>query len=139
MPSALQAETKISSRLVDLSSDIHQSASAAAAAFLAKGLQVVWPGQGSSFWWKDRDTSFVVLCDAVVVGSGAGGGVAAERLSSAGLSVVVLEKATFVRAGDMPATEAAGFESMYERGGMVTTENGAMTVLAGSTLGGGTR
>lgn len=43
----------------------------------------------------------VVKCDAVIVGSGAGGGVTAAVLTAAGLRVVVLEKAGFVTAKDM--------------------------------------
>ena len=35
--------------------------------------------------------------------------------------------------------EGEAFASMYERGGLMTTEDGALTLLAGATAGGGTR
>ena len=35
--------------------------------------------------------------------------------------------------------EGEAFASMYERGGLMTTEDGAFTLLAGATAGGGTR
>src|SRR5690349_15778457 len=41
--------------------------------------------------------------DAVVVGSGYGGGVAASRLSRAGLKVAVLERGREFRTGEFPA------------------------------------
>ena len=35
--------------------------------------------------------------------------------------------------------EGEAFTSMYERGGLMTTEDGAFTLMAGATAGGGTR
>lgn len=35
--------------------------------------------------------------------------------------------------------EGEAFQAMYENGGLLSTEDGAMSVLAGSTVGGGTR
>ena len=77
--------------------------------------------------------------DAVVVGSGAGGGTIARQLVKAGFKVIVVEKGSYYQASDFAAwTEAEAFESMYERGGFCTTKDGNIVVLAGATVGGGT-
>lgn len=39
----------------------------------------------------------------------------------------------------VPWQEAEAFQGMYENGGLLATEDGSMAVLAGATLGGGTR
>ncbi len=57
-------------------------------------------------------------CDAVVVGSGAGGGVAAGVLAKSGMRVIVLEKGRYTRAADLSLHESQAFETMYERGGI---------------------
>jgi len=77
-------------------------------------------------------------CDVVVVGSGAGGGVVAATLASEGLDVVVLEAGGPVAPHDLPGDEADALQRLYWRGGLVTTDDGNVAVLAGSTLGGGT-
>lgn len=59
---------------------------------------------------KGERPHFAVKADAVIIGSGAGGGVAAARLAAAGLKVVVLEKAGFVPASDMTQKEGQSFE-----------------------------
>lgn len=60
----------------------------------------------------------VVECDAVVVGSGAGGGVVAGVLARAGMKVIVLEKGRYTPAAKLTLEEGQAFESMYERGGV---------------------
>lgn len=77
-------------------------------------------------------------CDVVVVGSGAGGGVAAAVFARAGLDVVVLEKGSYVPPAQLSGLEMEAFATLYEKGGLLTTSDGAIGVLAGSTLGGGT-
>ncbi|KAK9785976.1 hypothetical protein WJX73_007918 [Symbiochloris irregularis] len=102
-------------------------------ALVEKGLDVRLRGQ------TGRNADLEVRCDAVVVGSGAGGGVTACILASAGLKVIVLEKGDYVTAADMTWTEAEACGNMYERSGLMVTHTGGLAVLAGSTLGGGTR
>lgn len=77
-------------------------------------------------------------CDVVVIGSGAGGGVAAGVLAQAGLQVVVLEKGGYCNESDFTHREYEAFRAMYENAGLLTTSDLGVVVLAGSTLGGGT-
>lgn len=90
-------------------------------------LQVVRPAEG------DR-----LGCDVVVVGSGAGGGLAAGLLAEAGHDVVLIEKGPYLAEGDFTACEGQMIDRLYERHGALTTTDGAFTVFAGSCLGGGT-
>lgn len=65
----------------------------------------------------DRRISKPVSCikkqyDAVVVGSGYGGGVAASRMSRAGKKVCVLERGKEIRPGDYPDTLPESIKQM---------------------------
>lgn len=82
-----------------------------------------------------EDMSLTV--DAVVVGSGCGGSVVAAELAQAGRRVLVLEKGRYFQRRDMTSQEGDAFEHMYERGGLVTTDDTGLGVLAGATFGGG--
>ncbi|GGI08004.1 GMC family oxidoreductase N-terminal domain-containing protein [Egicoccus halophilus] len=76
--------------------------------------------------------------DAVVVGSGAGGGVIAAELAAAGFEVVILEAAVHREAPDFPPDELTALRQLYWRGGLSPTDDGNVAVLAGAALGGGT-
>ena len=77
-------------------------------------------------------------CDAVVIGSGAGGGVVAGELAMAGKSVVVLEKGGYNSESDFTYQEAQATPELYLKRGLLSTKDLSMFILAGSTLGGGT-
>jgi choline dehydrogenase-like flavoprotein len=79
----------------------------------------------------------VITADVVVVGSGSGGGVVAATLAAGGLDVVVLEAGAPHAAQDFPGDEASALRRLYWRGGLVTTEDENVLLLAGNTLGGG--
>ncbi len=87
---------------------------------------------------SDPNVAVTLEADAVVVGSGAGGGVLAASLTAAGRSVVVLEAGPFSDEGSMPRTELAAFDRHYLDHGLLTTWDGSVTMLAGTGVGGGT-
>jgi choline dehydrogenase-like flavoprotein len=76
--------------------------------------------------------------DVLIIGSGAGGGVAAGELSAAGLSVLVIEKGEYMSDADFHGREVEANERLYEKYGALATADLSMVILAGSVLGGGT-
>ena len=85
-----------------------------------------------------NDGPSTIDADAVIVGSGAGGGVVAAGLAAAGRSVVVLEAGPFVDEASMPRTEIEAFDRLYLDHGLLTTWDGSVTMLGGTGVGGGT-
>lgn len=83
-------------------------------------------------------TATTLYTDVLIIGSGAGGGVVAGELSAAGADVIVVEKGGYYAESDFNGQEALGNETLYERGGLLTSVDMAFSVLAGSVLGGGT-
>ncbi|NOX23432.1 MAG: GMC family oxidoreductase [Actinobacteria bacterium] len=88
--------------------------------------------------YRVDDDEEEMTCDVVIVGSGAGGGVAAGVLADAGLDVVILERARPPRPSGYTYYEDAAYRHHYVDGAMSTTSDGAIAMLAGSSLGGGT-
>ena len=77
-------------------------------------------------------------CDTCVIGAGAGGGVAAAVMAAAGRRVVVLEAGGGRQAPDFDRREPVGMRELYLDGGLTTTSDLGVSILAGATLGGGT-
>jgi len=77
-------------------------------------------------------------CEVLVIGSGAGGGVAAGELAEAGQDVIVVEKGGYYSEKDFNQKEQEAVLKLYESNGALVTSNGSVTVFAGSCLGGGT-
>ncbi|XP_037497007.1 long-chain-alcohol oxidase FAO4A isoform X3 [Jatropha curcas] len=81
--------------------------------------------------------SLVIKCDAVVVGSGSGGGVVAGVLAKAGYKVVVIEKGNYFARSNLSLLEGPSMDQMYLSAGLMATDDMGVVVLAGSTVGGG--
>ncbi|KAF9606919.1 hypothetical protein IFM89_029518 [Coptis chinensis] len=78
-----------------------------------------------------------IECDVVIVGSGSGGGVAAAVLAASGKKVVVLEKGNYFVPEDYSSLEGPSMNQLYESSGMLATGDAKCTIIAGSTVGGG--
>jgi long-chain-alcohol oxidase len=77
-------------------------------------------------------------CDVCIVGSGAGGSVAAAVLAAAGKDVIVLEAGNYYDDADFDGAELRGFQRLYLEGGFAATADQSVGLLAGECLGGGT-
>lgn len=84
------------------------------------------------------DTTVRLTADVVVVGSGAGAGVIAAELARAGRGVLVIEAGPYVDESTMPRDELDAYGRLYLNYGLLSTWDGAVTMLAGSGVGGGT-
>ncbi|HET8976459.1 MAG TPA: GMC family oxidoreductase N-terminal domain-containing protein [Solirubrobacterales bacterium] len=78
-------------------------------------------------------------CDVAIVGSGAGGAVAASVLAEAGLDVLVLESGPYLSHRDYPTDTLEGLPLMYRDGGLtVTGGRPPIAIPVGRTVGGTT-
>ncbi|BEJ02040.1 hypothetical protein CcaverHIS631_0607220 [Cutaneotrichosporon cavernicola] len=74
--------------------------------------------------------------DAIIVGSGSGGGVAAKAMAEAGMRILIIEKGPNI---DLSKSydEPYALAHMYERGILMATEDDSVALVAGAVLGGG--
>lgn len=79
----------------------------------------------------------VIETDVVVVGTGPGGGVSAKNLAEAGHRVLVVDKGYYFPPSQFPMNQLSGLQYLYDNSSPIITDNGCMSVLAGSCWGGG--
>jgi choline dehydrogenase-like flavoprotein len=88
-----------------------------------------------SLAWARGDET--IDADVVVIGSGAGGGVAAATFARNGRRVVVLEAGGAYGAADFTQRETS-IPNLYLDGGLASSHDVGLSILAGAALGGGT-
>ncbi|POV94994.1 hypothetical protein PSTT_16539 [Puccinia striiformis] len=75
--------------------------------------------------------------DVIVIGSGAGGSVVASLVAKAGYKTLVIEKGRWVPTEHITGSHH-GFNDMLEGNGQISTVDGSLIMLLGTTFGGGT-
>jgi choline dehydrogenase-like flavoprotein len=98
---------------------------------------------GLASGWKVIDASTLAQditldADVAIVGSGAGGGTAAEILAEAGLTVVMLEEGPLKTSRDFRMREAEAYPELYQESAARKTRDKAINILQGRCVGGGT-
>ena len=71
------------------------------------------------------------------MGSGPGGGVSAKNIAEAGHRVLVVDRGYYFPPSQLPMSQTGSSQHMFENGGALATDDGCMSLLAGSTWGGG--
>ncbi len=101
---------------------------------IIEGLKRGWTVHDGST--LDRDLH--LEADVAIVGTGAGGGVAAEILSTAGLHVVMIEEGPLQSSSDFHMLEREAYPRLYQESAARKTKDKAITILQGRAVGGST-
>jgi len=80
----------------------------------------------------------VLTADVVIIGSGAGGAILAERLADQGREVLVLEKGPYVPPDEFTEDEVTQISRLYADGALTISQSLRFTVIQGSCVGGST-
>ena len=93
--------------------------------------------------WKVVDAStldrdLVLEADVAIVGTGAGGGIAAEILCDAGLTVLMIEEGPLKSSSDFHMLENEAYRDLYQESAARKTADKAINILQGRCVGGGT-
>jgi choline dehydrogenase-like flavoprotein len=98
------------------------------------GLAAGWKAIDASTLTEDR--SFET--DVAIVGTGAGGGTAAEILCDAGLAVIMIEEGPLATSSDFRMRESDAYRELYQESASRKTRDKAINILQGRCVGGGT-
>ena len=101
---------------------------------VAEGLAAGWTAHDASTLTRDMPLD----ADVAIVGTGAGGGVAAEILSKAGLRVVMIEEGPLLSSKDFKMREAQAYPHLYQESAARKTADKGINILQGRCVGGST-
>jgi choline dehydrogenase-like flavoprotein len=79
-----------------------------------------------------------LTCDVAIIGTGAGGGITAELLTAAGLSVVLIEEGPLKSSTDFRQLESDAYPTLYQESANRKTADKAIGILQGRCVGGST-
>ncbi|KAI8139042.1 GMC oxidoreductase-domain-containing protein [Fennellomyces sp. T-0311] len=85
-----------------------------------------------------EDLSKIQRFDAIIVGTGAGGGTCAAELAAAGLSVLAIEKGSYYHESEFRPNEDEGVLRLFDTGAPLVSEDGVIQSIIISTFGGAT-
>ncbi|MGI2259190.1 GMC family oxidoreductase N-terminal domain-containing protein [Shewanella sp. GXUN23E] len=99
--------------------------------------------QGLSQGWRHLDGSSIAQsqtleADVVIIGSGAGGGTAADILSEAGLDVILVEAGPLKSSRDFNMEERSAYPNLYQQAASMKTADKAIGIFQGRAVGGST-
>jgi choline dehydrogenase-like flavoprotein len=96
-------------------------------------------GEGALIEPGDHPDEVEETCDVVVVGTGAGGGVAARELAAAGLEVVIIEEGPFIRPEEVSNDTGTAMTQVLAEAGLRTfLAPSAVASIQGRCVGGST-
>ncbi len=101
---------------------------------IAQGLARGWKAYDASTF--DRDRTFDA--DVAIIGTGAGGGTAAEILANAGLNVVMIEEGPLRSSRDFHMLEREAYPQLYQESAGRRTKDKGIVILQGRAVGGST-
>ena len=84
----------------------------------------------------ERDVT--LEADVAIIGTGAGGGIAAEVLTDAGLRVLMIEEGPLRSSSDFRMRESDAYRELYQESAARKTADKAINILQGRCVGGGT-
>ena len=101
---------------------------------IAQGLARGWDVHDASTFDRDRE----IEADVAIVGTGAGGGTAAEIFASAGLKVVLIEEGPLRSSRDFHMLEREAYPQLYQESAGRRTKDKGIVILQGRAVGGST-
>jgi choline dehydrogenase-like flavoprotein len=87
---------------------------------------------------KIRNGKWKLSADVVIIGSGAGGSVAAAELSKNGWKVVLIEEGSYFTPAQFNGDEFLSNTRLYRDAGFILAEEQTLNIVQGRTLGGST-
>ena len=98
------------------------------------------PGKGFDYKFIEFPPSSepeVIETDVVIVGSGCGAGVCAKNVAEDGHRVIVVERAYHYPPEYLPMSESDAGVHLFQNGGIDSSDDNSMAIVAGSAWGGG--